>query len=123
MLTLKNDNVVMVDVDETLIIAEYPLDQTDGLIDINGVVCLPHFKHIKLLKDFASRGHLVVVWSQGGWKWAETVVRALELSEWVDLIITKPKWHIDDLPSRAYMGDPIYIHLDGRKQPWTEKQY
>ena len=63
----------------------------------------PHKKHIEQLKKHKLRGHTVIVWSAGGWEWAEAVVRALKLEQYVDLVIEKPTWVYDDLPPNEYM--------------------
>lgn len=63
----------------------------------------PHKKHIEQLKLHKLRGHTVIVWSAGGWEWAEAAVRALKLEKYVDLVIEKPRWAYDDLPPNEYM--------------------
>lgn len=64
---------------------------------------VPHKKHIEQLKLHKMRGHTVVVWSAGGWDWAEAVVKTLKLEQYVDLVINKPIWAYDDLPPSEYM--------------------
>lgn len=64
--------------------------------------------NVKALKQFAVRGYTIIVWSQGGHRWAEAVVKALNLEEYVDLILEKPKWYFDDLPAKAFMGEPVW---------------
>lgn len=116
MIILESDNVVMCDVDETLVIWDYPKEQEDKTIKFNNcgydTILLPHFEHMKLLQQFKCRGHKVIVWSQGGYEWAKTVVETLGLTNCVDLIICKPKWYIDDLPCEAFMGKPYYLPLN-----------
>lgn len=43
-----------------------------------------------------ARGHVIVVWSQGGVDWAKTVVRELKLESFVDFVLAKPSWYADD---------------------------
>jgi hypothetical protein len=100
------------DVDDTLVKWGYAGLPVEGSIAIEceGFVqhLVPHKKHIDQLKAHKARGHTIVVWSQGGDKWAEAVVKALNLEEYVDLVIEKPQWYYDDLPASAFMPKPIY---------------
>jgi phosphoserine phosphatase len=61
---------------------------------------LPHIEDIKRHK---ARGHLVCVWSAGGSEWAEAAVKALKLEKYVDLVIAKPTWVIDDLEPNQFL--------------------
>lgn len=70
----------------------------------------PHVKHIEKLKELKGKGCTVVVWSQGGSDWAHAVVKALQLEEFVDLVIEKPIIYYDDLQSHQFMGMAKYIH-------------
>ena len=65
----------------------------------------PHEEHIRTLKRFKGRGFNIVVWSQGGADWAEQVVKALKLEEFVDVICSKPDWFLDDLPAHIFMPE------------------
>jgi hypothetical protein len=71
---------------------------------------MPHERHIQLIRQFKARGHTIVVWSQGGWSWAESVVKTLGIENLVDIVMDKPNWYIDDLPAEAFMRLPIYLH-------------
>lgn len=112
------------DVDETLVIWDWRPVSPDGvgLIDIvdpisgHIEVVLPHQQHITLLKQFKARGHTVMVWSQGGWAWAESVVKALGIEDLVDYVDSKPDWYVDDLPASAFMGTNIYKHPTDKSQ-------
>jgi FMN phosphatase YigB (HAD superfamily) len=118
MKVIESHRIVMFDVDDTLIIWDWEEFSPDaiGTISINDLVSghfelvLPHERHIQLLKQFKARGHTVIVWSQGGWAWAESVVKALGLEHLVDVVMSKPDWYVDDLPASAYMGNNIYKH-------------
>jgi predicted phosphatase len=97
-----SDNSVFFDVDDTLILWNPTPEQKKAngfkYQDDDGVFTyVPHKIHIESLKNHKSRGHFVVVWSAGGYKWAEKAVKMLELEEYVDLVIAKPKWCYDDL--------------------------
>jgi len=69
----------------------------------------PHKKHVEQLKLHKMRGHTIIVWSAGGWEWAEVVVRALKLEKFVDLVIEKPTWVYDDLPVVEFMPKNIWM--------------
>lgn len=118
MKVIKSHRTVFYDVDDTLVIwnwKEYD-PEGKGLISITdpndsvSVALLPHYRHIELMKQFKARGHTVVVWSQGGYAWAEAVVKALGIEYMVDVVMDKPTWYVDDLPAHAYMGNPTYLH-------------
>lgn len=64
---------------------------------------VPHKKHIDQLIRHKMRGHTVVVWSAGGYDWAEQVVKTLQLEQYVDLVISKPKWIYDDVPANQIL--------------------
>lgn len=69
----------------------------------------PHKKHIEQLKLHRLRGHTIIVWSAGGWEWAEAAVKALNLEQYVDLVIEKPTWFYDDKTAAEFMGSPLYL--------------
>lgn len=103
---LKNDNVTCVDVDDTLLLMNYPPEYDHLAIDFtnNGRTerVLPHHKHIKCIKQLKLRGHAVVIWSAGGWDWSNAVAIELGLDDDADIIMCKPKWLIDDLPPNEW---------------------
>jgi hypothetical protein len=70
---------------------------------------VPHKKHIEQMKAHKLRGHTVIVWSAGGWQWAETAVRTLGLDKYVDLILEKPLWFYDDLQAHEILGKRIFM--------------
>jgi hypothetical protein len=127
------------DVDETLLmwygspedLAEYGVWVTspvsefyneDGLqkTSANKQLLLPHRKHIEQLKQHKFRGHTIIVWSAGGWDWAEAAVKALGLEKYVDLVISKPIWFYDDLPCQEFMGKRYYF--DDKTEVENEKK-
>lgn len=127
MVTFENDNVVFFDCDETLVLWNIPIDTpNDDIIQIltDGFysTVIVHKEHVKLLKQFKARGHKVIVWSQGGFNWARAVVKSLGLEEFVDLVICKPKWYVDDLPCEAFMGKPYYIEVGKTLPVWKEEE-
>lgn len=111
-----NEYVVAFDIDDTIVIwsgnhtqpheGSIPfLDPYDGTT--NHLV--PYQKHIDLLKKYKGRGMCVMVWSAGGVQWAKSVINTLGLSDYVDLIITKPSKFVDDLPADQVLGQRIYL--------------
>lgn len=109
---LKNELSVHFDCDDTLVMW-YPkivdVYVSDPYDETNTYGLAKHEKHIKLLKDYKNRGYQVVVWSAGGSKWAKAVVDALELQEYVDVIMVKPVKYVDDLPASEILGTRVYI--------------
>ena len=75
----------------------------------------PHTNHIAKLKEHKAKGRVVVVWSQGGSDWAKQVVEALGLTEYVDLVVSKPCKYYDDLSSGRFMGNPSYLPIEGKR--------
>lgn len=116
MLVTKNDKVVCFDVDDTLVMWSWPEKFNDRVVIINNyghnTSLVPHEKHIALMKQFKARGYYVIVWSQGGFEWANAVVEALDLTAFVDEVKTKPKWYVDDLGSHIWMTRS-YFDMDG----------
>lgn len=112
MKVIRSSRIVMFDVDDTLVIWDWRALNPDGigLIKIGTEHVLPHTRHIELMRQFKARGHTVVVWSQGGHEWAESVVKALGLEDQVDLVMDKPNWYVDDLHVSAWMRAPVYLH-------------
>lgn len=88
-----------------------PVDINPDAVEVGSwtVRIKPHNKHIAQLKAHKDRGHTIIVWSAGGWEWAEAAVRALKLEKYVDLVIEKPTWYYDDLPCQEFMGKRIYM--------------
>jgi hypothetical protein len=117
----ENDNIIGVDVDDTLVMMSVPIGRNPEdciSFDYFGYKynLYPHRAHIELLKQFKVRGHYIIVWSQGGYQWAAAAVKALGLTEWVDEVKTKPKWIIDDMPANAWTRR-TYLDLDGKRMP------
>lgn len=112
------ENSSFFDVDDTLVMWTWPEDQESKAIYIEdelGIAnkVVPHLPHIQEIKDHHKAGHRVVVWSQGGRRWAECVVKALKLDEYVNEAMAKPLWYYDDFTSESWLGKPLY------RDPWT----
>lgn len=114
---IKSENIIFCDVDDTLV---QMLDYENLELDTGSISILdpydslytsrmPMHKNIRILKTWHARGAYVVVWSAFGYQWAETVVKALCLQDHVHQIMSKPRAHIDDLPSTQWMGERIWF--------------
>lgn len=114
MKVVENENTRPWDVDDTLVLHDIEkhggvlikvLDPQSG----HTVILSPHRPMIKLLKEEKSRGGYIIVWSRGGYAWAKVVVEALQLTEYVDLIMTKPLVYYDDKDVDTWMKDRVYL--------------
>jgi FMN phosphatase YigB (HAD superfamily) len=113
MQVIQNDHIVCFDVDDTLVMwvwdqyERQQLEESGNLIQIHkgqfSTLVSPHKEHIELLKRYKAKGKFVIVWSQSGYDWASTVVKALGLEEHVDLVLTKPEKYVDDLDANEWM--------------------
>ena len=65
-----------------------------------------------------SRDHTIVVWSAGGYKWAEAAVKALGLTKFVDVVMCKPSWIYDDLDPGGVFMPKTDVGCEG---PWKAK--
>lgn len=102
-----NENIVLIDVDETLVSFDIKGKESETIDIKNGIhteVVVPLTQHIEMLKQHKIRGHYIRIHSQGGYEWALNVIKTLGLESYVDSIETKPKWYIDDLPAEAWMS-------------------
>lgn len=115
MKVIDKESTIFIDVDQTLIMWGIKAKKGDKLIAITNPhsgeqnYLAPHPGHIKVLKDRKARGSYVVVWSASGYAWAEAVVKALELEDYVHLVMTKPHMYIDDKKAKDIMGERLYI--------------
>lgn len=97
------DNVIYVDVDETLI-----LPASDELF----VPSEPNHKLIEQIKKWKSEGRSIIVWTSNGdgVAWARKWVKELQIEEWVDLCLPKPHTIVDDDHLEYYrIIDPITL--------------
>lgn len=120
-----SDMVANIDVDDTLILWDdlcfngLPANvknRTKVVCPYDGTATWHkvHKRHVMFLKKLKARGYTIVVWSAAGTQWAEAVVKALELEDWVDWVQAKPQKVIDDLvDSREIIGEPFYLDEDG----------
>lgn len=117
MQVIKSEQVICVDIDDTLVLHKRgaPRDVIVNFIDpYDGTerFLVMHEPHVKILKDRKARGAVIVVWSQSGYAWAETVIKAMGLEPYVDFIMSKPIAYIDDKPVTEWMAERIYLQPD-----------
>ena len=115
MKVIDTDNAVFFDVDDTLVMwsehelyhrkvtVKDPYTNDDEVLTIND-------SHVKLLRRMKCKGKTIIVWSHGGFKWAEAVVKALEIEEYVDLVMTKVEDYVDDLNIEEWALKNIYLN-------------
>lgn len=80
-----------------------PVDVDETLVKWHGTSYIPMKKNIESLIRHANRGHMVIVWSKGGWEWAARVVRELGLESYVTMVMDKPWFYLDDKPADTWM--------------------
>jgi hypothetical protein len=113
MRVIHNERLIPFDVDHTLLMDATP--GTPGSItfrdpyDGKMVTRLPHWPHIKLLKNYHARGAEVWVWSKNGVEWARAAIKALKLKKHVHQVSCKPYVHVDDQDASKWMGERVYI--------------
>lgn len=110
MIKLADKNTQYFDVDGTLVlhVDECTPEQWEHFgvrIPCGGKVeyVVPHVVHIKLLKEFKQKGSQIVVWTQGGTDWAEAVVKFFKLEDYVDVIVQKPTFWVDDVSAGYFI--------------------
>lgn len=118
MQTINNQNISPFDVDDTLVL---PLSKKEYFKGIKAVKVpdpltpgkfirmQAHEPMIRLLKEEKHKGSFVIVWSRGGSAWAGSVVEALNLEAYVDLIMSKPLVYFDDLSIEKWLIYRVYL--------------
>lgn len=110
MQVVKSDRITFFDVDDTLILWD-KLDYALPIVEINGREFQVHTKHVQKIHDYHVMGFKVVVWSTSGFQWAETVVKALKLTNEVDYVMSKPHRIFDDVETIEQTLKHGYIKL------------
>lgn len=110
MKTIKTENIVDIDIDDTLIMHNVSEPGEKITLDFYGedVTFNVHNEHVKLLKNYKARGFTIFVWSGNGYEHAEKVIKALNLEDYVDYVRTKPYRIIDDSEANNW-APRIYI--------------
>lgn len=118
---IKDGAVLAYDVDDTILLWNTPADYSDAFLSVKcgdfievAAVNWPIVNHIKKAKQ---RGNSIVVWSRAGSDWAEAVVKALHLDEYVDVVMPKLSGHFDDVKDPVdKLGKWRYINYKGELQ-------
>lgn len=116
MAIVKNENIKPFDVDGTLILSD-DVDVRPGNMCVNVLDPVTrkflrlrvHEPMVRLLREEKHRGAFIIVWSRGGYEWAANVIKALDLVDQVDLIISKPNVYFDDTPVVDWMKDRVFL--------------
>lgn len=113
---IKSEQNIMWDVDDTLVMRELPgphdLVLYNPAMEQNECLMI-HHEHVKQLKSSKNRGFNNIVWSGNGYQWAEIVIKALELENYVDTIMTKPIKFFDDLQADEVLVNRVYLPYRG----------
>lgn len=115
-----NEYIFPFDVDKTLVSERRRVSRNGDIAIINPytletVFVKPHSGHIDLLKEMKGRGRWIRVWSAAGVKWAEAVVDALQIRNWVDDCETKPIAYVDDKEAKDWLNNRVFLSEDERQ--------
>jgi len=120
MQVIKGNQFTFFDVDDTIIM--WDRDSQDVLID--GIWFTTHKGHLVQMYKHAARGHQIILWSAGGWEWAERVAVALGLDKDIKnlVVLEKPTWFYDDLRPEDFLGYNKYLGKDPEagKDEWEK---
>lgn len=118
---IKNENIVFVDCDDTLILHTNAFDMSCNLRDrVNvkdplgeaDIIVEVHAPMVRLLKEEFHRGSHIIVWSRGGYQWASNIVDALKLNKYVHQIMSKPIAYFDDKDISEWLKYRVYLKPD-----------
>lgn len=113
MKVIRNERIIFVDVDETLVHHE-KLPGTEPINVPNtgcfrDILVYANTPMVKILLEEDYRGATIIVWSKGGYEWAEAVIKALQLEFAVDIIMSKPTAYLDDKEISEWLKDRVWI--------------
>ncbi len=113
MKVVEENKIWQFDVDDTLItwdISAYPLRNIFTMKGPKGhdVDLIQNEKNINLLEKLSKVGWYIRVHSGSGWQWAKAVIEALELTEFVDEVTSKPLGNTDDRPPGDGLAYNVY---------------
>lgn len=118
MQVLEQENWLPCDIDETLITRIRNIgDRNGGTILLSygedAQFFLPCEDNIALLKHHKiTRGYGIIAWSANGKEWAQKVIERLKLTEYVDIVMTKPNKYLDDKPVASWMPQQIHLGVE-----------
>lgn len=105
------------DVDQTLVFSKIDVELANidtnywTIIEINGLEWYVHPQHVRLLKEFSARGFTNIVWSAGGAAWAAKIITELNLQPYVDLVLDKPSFFVDDKSAEEFMPESLRTYI------------
>lgn len=112
-------NPRMIDIDDTLVMhtpfvgkPKFEVIAIKNPYSEETVVYRVNTNMIKLLKEEYARGNPIVLWSRRGAAWARAVADALDLIQYVSLIMDKPMVYFDDKDVSEWLKDRVYIGPD-----------
>lgn len=125
---VKDGNAVAFDIDDTLVMWSHIEGYEGELVNIetNGFIeqAIPNKHNIELLKKLKKRNYSIIVWSAGNSNWAESVIKALKLESYVDVIMPKLDSYIDDLQDPYdKLGYWQYFDLNGKYYRKTNNKF
>lgn len=108
---IKSEMVVMVDVDNTLVRDPVAGEQADLHVEHEclGGPKMVHWDHVNYVRSLHKRGFHVEVWSGNGWDWAVSVLKRIDLYDFVDQIKSKPVFFLDDRGPGGILGTGVFI--------------
>lgn len=120
------------DIDQTIVIWEKDinivLNGTDEKhcipVELNGkkFFIRPLWGHVNQIIQQNLKGLICIAWSAGGASWADAVVRALNLQDYVLCSLTKPNFYYDDKPAEHFMGKHYYFVDEELEEKWEKTQ-
>jgi predicted phosphatase len=129
MKVIRNEYITMWDIDDTLVMHEKPINLNDEVIikDPIGMIgteirLRKNLPMIRLMKEEKARGSTIIVWSRGGYQWAENVIKALKLEGYVTLILSKPLAYFDDKPVEEWLKYRVYLSPDTKYKALSAKE-
>jgi hydroxymethylpyrimidine pyrophosphatase-like HAD family hydrolase len=118
MRVVKNEKLVVIDVDDTLVLwRNYGKGNKVSIKDAYSnkmLVAFVHDNNVRLLKEKSRRGYHVIVWSAGGYEHALEVVKALKLVPYVDQVMSKPTCYVDDKPVCDWFPKRVWLDPQAR---------
>lgn len=120
MKTIKTEKLIFIDVDDTLIMWTWSKKYNEQTIrykdpySSKSIEVLPNKPNITILKEKASRGYTVCVWSAGGYEHAASVIKALRLCSYVDYVMSKPAAYVDDKDVSHWFPRRVYLNYNVR---------
>lgn len=108
-----NEQNSMWDIDDTMVMHVHNNGHADLVLYNDMMECEIalniHHEHVKQLKSHKNRGFTVFVWSGNGSVWAEKVIKALNLDQYVDFYMSKPVKFFDDLEADKVLVNRVYL--------------